>query len=109
MDIYQKVGQRLKVLRLKKNLTILKLEKDSDVSYDHLRNITSARKKVTLSTLKKVTDALDVPFASLFPLHWLLMSEDESDSNPEIYLSSEVDVEQLLQILKDQGWVEYKK
>lgn len=109
MDIYQRIGQRLKDLRLKKNLTLLNLEKESDVSYEHLRNITSARKNVRFNTLIKVTDALDVPFASVFPLHWLLMTGDQSDSDQEIYLSSEVDVEQLLQILKDQGWIEYKK
>ena len=57
---YQKIGQRIRMLRMKSGLTQEQLAEASDLSVPYLSHIERGSKRASLETLVRVAGALDV-------------------------------------------------
>ena len=57
---YQKIGQRIRMLRMKSGLTQEQLAEASDLSVPYLSHIERGSKRASLETLVRVAEALDV-------------------------------------------------
>lgn len=57
---YNAIGYRIKITRLKRKITQEKLSEICDTTPQHLSNIENANTKVSLPTLIKIANALDV-------------------------------------------------
>lgn len=60
------VGERLKSIRVNKNISIYKLAQDSDVSESHIRNLEKGAKKATVETLEMLVTALGLSMSEFF-------------------------------------------
>lgn len=60
-----KLGQNLRKLRLKKNLSQVDLAKILDVDRAYISNIENGRMNPTLSTLEKISNALGISSSEL--------------------------------------------
>ena len=105
MDIYKEVGERILQLKVEHDLTYDELALQSGVSIDHIKAIIAGRRRPRLEMIKKLADALHIPPAALFPLNWLILPGDPSDNEEQFYLSPQTDVEELVRILDQRGWI----
>lgn len=65
----QEIGQRIKELRKKKKITLKELGKKTDLSASFLSQVERGVSSMTITTLKKVADALDVPIGELVEMN----------------------------------------
>lgn len=65
-DLKKLVGQRLREYRTAKGYSIEELAHIADMNAVHLASLERGEKNITLSTLEKVTKALDVPLSDVF-------------------------------------------
>lgn len=63
---FMKLGERLRYWRKKKNVSVYKLYRISDISENHIRSIEKGEKQPTVAKLKALTDALNVSLSEFF-------------------------------------------
>ena len=66
MDINELVGKRITQLRKRKKLSQQKFAYEADVERSYLTHIEKGRKNISLSTLEKITTALDISLHDFF-------------------------------------------
>jgi transcriptional regulator with XRE-family HTH domain len=62
------VGKKIKEIRKKKSLTIQDLAEKAGVSVGHISRLENGLKSPTISTLERLSKALDVPIVYFFSL-----------------------------------------
>lgn len=65
-QIYKEIGKRIVKARTSKGMSQEKLATESGIDRTHMGFIEQGRRKPTLSTLYKITRALDISFEQLF-------------------------------------------
>lgn len=60
------LGERLRYWRKKKNVSVYKLYRISDISENHIRSIEKGEKQPTVAKLKALTDALNISLSEFF-------------------------------------------
>lgn len=71
---FEKIGKRIRNLRIEKNLTQEYLSQKAGVNVSHISNIENNRVKISLSTLIAVANALDIT------VDYLLENEYNTDA-----------------------------
>ena len=66
LDLLVKVGERIRVIRGRKNMTQNALAIECDFEKASMSRIESGRTNPTIRTLNKICRALDIPMAELF-------------------------------------------
>jgi transcriptional regulator with XRE-family HTH domain len=66
MDIKQKVGQRIKELRKRLELSQEGLAYKADVDRTYVTDVENGRRNVSLEILERLIKALNVPFSEFF-------------------------------------------
>lgn len=66
MKINALVGKRIAQLRKKKKLSQQKFAYEADIERSYLTHIEKGRKNISLSTLEKITIALDISLQDFF-------------------------------------------
>lgn len=66
MEFKIKVGERIAELRKAKKLSQQKFANVADMERTYLTHIEKGRKNISLSTLQKITDALDISVKDFF-------------------------------------------
>ena len=66
MDINELVGKRITQLRKRKKMSQQKFANEADVERSYLTHIEKGRKNISLSTLEKITTALNVTLHDFF-------------------------------------------
>lgn len=64
-DISRKVGQRIREIRERKNISIMALADKLDIEYNNMIRIEKGRTNPTLSTLYSISQALEVKLTDL--------------------------------------------
>lgn len=98
---FERIGKKLKTIRLSKNLTQEYIANAADVNTSHISNIENNRVKVSLSTLVQICNALNVT------VDYILSEEYKEPSTAieqeilhELKLCSDDTKEQVLKIVK---------
>lgn len=73
------IGDRLKYIRLSKNLSMHKLQEISDVSQSTISNIEQDTRSPQLDTLEKLCDALNVRLLDVLPQEHTQLTNEEID------------------------------
>ena len=66
MDLKSKIGLRIKQLRIDKNLSQQKFANRADIERTFLTHIENGRKNISVGTLQKVLDALEISSKDFF-------------------------------------------
>lgn len=66
MDIKEKVGQRIRILRKELNLSQEALALKSEVDRTYMTDVENGRRNVSLEILQKIIAALEVSFTEFF-------------------------------------------
>jgi transcriptional regulator with XRE-family HTH domain len=66
MKLQQKVGKRITNIRKEKKLTQLQFSYDVNIERSYITSIENGNKNISLSTLQKIIDALDVSAKEFF-------------------------------------------
>jgi Predicted transcriptional regulator with C-terminal CBS domains len=66
MDLKAKIGSRIVQLRKAKNLTQQKFAYAADMERTYLNHIEKGRKNISVATLERILDALDVSIKDFF-------------------------------------------
>ena len=98
---FERIGEKLRTIRLSKNLTQEYIDKAVDINTSHISNIENNRVKVSLSTLVQICNALDTTVD-------YVLSEEYNDSSSaieqeilhELHACSNETKEQILKIVK---------
>lgn len=98
---FKQIGEKIKKIRLSKNLTQEYISNMADVNTSHISNIENNRVKVSLSTLVQICNALNVT------VDYILSEEYKEPSTAieqeilhELKLCSDDTKEQVLKIVK---------
>jgi transcriptional regulator with XRE-family HTH domain len=65
-DLKMKIGKRIKELRLKKGFTQAELAETVNLSINFISYLENGKKAVSLKTLEKITNALNIDFTKFF-------------------------------------------
>ena len=98
---FKRIGEKLRTIRLSKNLTQEYIANAVDINTSHISNIENNRVKVSLSTLVQICNALDTTVD-------YVLSEEYTDSSSAIeqeilhalHACSNETTEQILKIIK---------
>ena len=98
---FKRIGEKLRTIRLSKNLTQEYIANAVDINTSHISNIENNRVKVSLSTLVQICNALDTTID-------YVLSEEYNDSSSaieqeilhELHACSTETKEQILKIVK---------
>lgn len=98
---FERIGEKLRTIRLSKNLTQEYIANAVDINTSHISNIENNRVKVSLSTLVQICNALDTTVD-------YVLSEEYNDSSSaieqeilhELHACSNETKEQILKIVK---------
>ena len=60
------IGERLKIIRQSKAISIYKLSQDSEVSESHIRNLERGKKHATVETLEMLVKSMDMSMSEFF-------------------------------------------
>lgn len=98
---FEQIGEKLRTIRLSKNLTQEYIANAVDINTSHISNIENNRVKVSLSTLVQICNALDTTVD-------YVLSEEYNDSSSaieqeilhELHACSNETKEQILKIVK---------
>lgn len=98
---FERIGEKLRTIRLSKNLTQEYIANVADVNTSHISNIENNRVKVSLSTLVQICNALDTTVD-------YVLSEEYTDSTSaieqeilhELHACNNETKEQILKIIK---------
>lgn len=66
MDINEAVGNRIAQLRKQQKLSQQKFANEADIERSYFTHVEKGRKNISLNTLKKITDALNVSLKDFF-------------------------------------------
>ena len=66
LDLLVKVGERIRVIRVKKNMTQNALAIECNFEKASMSRIESGRTNPTIRTLNKICSALEIPMVELF-------------------------------------------
>jgi DNA-binding XRE family transcriptional regulator len=66
MNIKEKFGLKVKVMRVEKNFSIEQLANISNVDRNYISDIEKGQRNVSLEIIEKIIHALDVDFATFF-------------------------------------------
>ncbi len=66
MSIEKKIGERIKKIRIEKELTQEQLAWEADVDRTYMNHVENGRKNISVRSLEKIIKALDVTFATFF-------------------------------------------
>ena len=66
MDIKEKIGQRIRVLRKELNLSQEALALKSEVDRTYMTDVENGRRNVSIEILEKIISALEVSFTEFF-------------------------------------------
>ena len=66
MDLKEKIGLRITELRKAKKLSQQKFANEADIERSFFTHIEKGRKNISIGTLKKVTNALDISLKDFF-------------------------------------------
>ena len=80
MTIYIELGKKIKILRVKHNLTQEELSSCADISTHFLSKIENGIEKSSLETVYKIARALKIPTADLFSAQVPTTTTDLSDN-----------------------------
>jgi transcriptional regulator with XRE-family HTH domain len=69
MDLQKLIGSRITQLRKEKGLSQQKLSTDAAIERSHLTNIEKGNKNISLSTLQKIFNALEISPNDFFNTH----------------------------------------
>ncbi len=98
---FEKIGKKIKELRLEKNLTQEWVANATDVNTSHISNIENNRVKVSLSTLVQICNALDTTIDYILADEYNQpTSALEQEILHELQLCSDDTKEQILKIVK---------
>lgn len=64
--IKQKVGERIKELRIEQNLSQEKLALKAEVDRTYIASVESGKRNISIVTLEKIICSLDITFAEFF-------------------------------------------
>ena len=98
---FKRIGEKLRTIRLSKNLTQEYIANAADINTSHISNIENNRVKVSLSTLVQICNALDTTVD-------YVLSEEYNDSSSaieqeilhELHACSNETKEQILKTIK---------
>ena len=65
-EFYKKIGERIKALRKARGFSQETLAGECNIDRAHIGFIEQGRRRPTLSTLRKIVAALDVPLSKFF-------------------------------------------
>ena len=65
-DLSKKVGLSIRKLRIKQNISLIEMSDKLDVEYNNLIRIEKGRTNPTISTLYKISDALNIKLSDIF-------------------------------------------
>lgn len=60
------VGQRIRVIRIRRGLTQEELAEKADLHTTYIGQIERGEKNMTITSMEKILEALDVPFSEFF-------------------------------------------
>jgi transcriptional regulator with XRE-family HTH domain len=66
MDIKQRVGNRIKSLRLKRELTQIELSELADLDRTYITSVENGKRNISIVNLEKISHALGLPFLDFF-------------------------------------------
>ncbi|MNW54880.1 HTH-type transcriptional regulator SinR [compost metagenome] len=98
------VGERIRSLRKQKGLTQEALSEKADIHYSYISGIENADRNISLETLEKIINALDVVPLEIFQFHELDFSGVQADKKVALdalsSLLAERNTEEVLTILR---------
>lgn len=98
---FKRIGEKIKKIRLSKNLTQDYIANIADVNTSHISNIENNRVKVSLSTLVQICNALDTTVDYILADEYNQpTSALEQEILHELQLCSDDTKEQILKIVK---------
>ena len=98
---FKQIGEKIKKIRLSKNLTQEYIANMADVNTSHISNIENNRVKVSLSTLVQICNALNVTVDYILSEEYKEPSTAiEQEILDELKLCSDDTKEQVLKIVK---------
>lgn len=98
---FEKISEKIKEIRLSKNLTQEYVSNVADVNVSHISNIENNRVKVSLSTLVQICNALDTTVDYILAEEYNQPSTAiEQEILHELHLCSDETKEQILKIVK---------
>lgn len=66
MDTKQLIGKRIETLRKQKSLSQLKFSYEAEMERTYLNHIEKGRKNISVNTLQKITNALNISLKDFF-------------------------------------------
>lgn len=66
MDIKQKIGQRIKELRLKQGISQEQLALRSDLDRTYMTSVENGKRNISIQNIEKIIDALEITFEDFF-------------------------------------------
>lgn len=66
MDLNELVGKRITHLRTEKKLSQQKFAYEADIERSYLTHVEKGRKNISMNTLKKITEALEISLKDFF-------------------------------------------
>nr|WP_130611470.1 helix-turn-helix domain-containing protein [Cohnella abietis] len=78
-DFLKQVGERIRSLRKEKGLTQEALAEKASIHYSYISGIKHADRNISLETLEKIIDALNVVPLEVFQFHALDVNEQRTD------------------------------
>lgn len=98
---FEQIGEKIRKIRLSKNLTQEYIANVADVNVSHISNIENNRVKVSLSTLVQICNALDTTVDYILAEEYNQPSAAiEQEILHELHLCSDETKEQILKIVK---------
>ena len=70
-DILNKIGLKIREVRTEKNISIQQLADIIDIEYNNLIRIEKGRTNITIGTLLKICQALEVKLIDVVDVEWL--------------------------------------
>lgn len=97
---YKAIGQRIKIARIKKDITQEKVAEIIDITPSHMSNIETGKTKVSLPTLIAIANALSVSIDSLLCDNVLASKADFEREAAEIFKDcNEYEIRVLVDVL----------
>ena len=98
---FKQIGEKLRTIRLSKNLTQEYIANSADVNTSHISNIENDRVKVSLSTLVQICNALDTTVDYVLSEEYTdASSAIEQEIRHELHACNNETKEQILKIVK---------
>ncbi len=66
MDLKEKIGKRITELRKQKKLSQQKFANEADIERTFLTHIEKGRKNISVGTLQRILDGLEIPIRDFF-------------------------------------------